>query len=386
MRLHCFNPWHDEALAEATPHYVPSLAARRMAADLALLPLWWADAGDAVAVLSPTNATSVFSVATIDRTDVAMADASTALRHAAVPDAVRGCTSVDPWGWDALLVRSLRDSGVAPSLLPDAGRLSAIRAASSRLTAVRLLAALRDVDSRFVGSSVWCADEGAVRRAVEARPHTLLKAPWSGSGRGLRQGFGRLDDALAGWVRRVLSRQGGLSVEPFLPKRCDFALEFEARPDGRLDCRGPSLFTTDATGRYTGSLVAADATVRLSLSRHVDLRLVDRACRLIGRALPPLLGGYTGPLGVDMMAVETDGGGAALHPCVEVNLRRTMGRVALDLRRWLAPGRQGRFVLCRPRRSPSRPIMAGGRLAGGSLRLTPVGPETDVAAYIDMEC
>ena len=41
---------------------------------------------------------------------------------------------------------------------------------------------------------------------------------------------------------------------------------------------------------------------------------------------------YEGPLGVDMMLVKT-AQGIMLHPCIEVNLRRTMGYVALDVAR-----------------------------------------------------
>ena len=41
-----------------------------------------------------------------------------------------------------------------------------------------------------------------------------------------------------------------------------------------------------------------------------------------------LAGIYEGPLGVDMMLVNTENA-TKLHPCVEVNLRRTMGHVAL---------------------------------------------------------
>ena len=41
---------------------------------------------------------------------------------------------------------------------------------------------------------------------------------------------------------------------------------------------------------------------------------------------------YRGPLGVDMMVVSVDNK-LMVHPCVELNLRRTMGHVALALTR-----------------------------------------------------
>ena len=50
--------------------------------------------------------------------------------------------------------------------------------------------------------------------------------------------------------------------------------------------------------------------------------------------LTPLLGSYRGPFGVDMMVVpRPDANGFLLHPCVEINLRRTMGHVALAIGR-----------------------------------------------------
>jgi hypothetical protein len=41
---------------------------------------------------------------------------------------------------------------------------------------------------------------------------------------------------------------------------------------------------------------------------------------------------YVGPLGVDMMILsKPDSQGFSVHPCVEINLRRTMGHVAIAM-------------------------------------------------------
>ena len=41
---------------------------------------------------------------------------------------------------------------------------------------------------------------------------------------------------------------------------------------------------------------------------------------------------YRGSFGVDMMIISTENkDGFLLHPCVEINLRRTMGHVALSI-------------------------------------------------------
>ena len=45
-----FNPDNDLALANGDMNYLPPRSARRMAIDLAFLPAWYADDGDAVLI------------------------------------------------------------------------------------------------------------------------------------------------------------------------------------------------------------------------------------------------------------------------------------------------------------------------------------------------
>ena len=63
--------------------------------------------------------------------------------------------------------------------------------------------------------------------------------------------------------------------------------------------------------------------------------------------MPLFYAGYEGLFGVDMMIVHSDEAQKyVLHPCVEVNLRRTMGHVALDA--WHFKHLQGHlFTICR---------------------------------------
>ena len=69
------------------------------------------------------------------------------------------------------------------------------------------------------------------------------------------------------------------------------------------------------------------------LSRYADLALVDSVSERFCNSLSAHFKGvYEGAFGVDMMAVaREDGDGFMLHPCVELNLRRTMGHLALAL-------------------------------------------------------
>lgn len=53
--LYIFNPEHDLALASGEMNYMPPASARRMASELALLPVWYAERGSAVLASSSYN-------------------------------------------------------------------------------------------------------------------------------------------------------------------------------------------------------------------------------------------------------------------------------------------------------------------------------------------
>ena len=121
-------------------------------------------------------------------------------------------------------------------------------------------------------------------------------------------------------------------VEPLYNKAYDFGLEFWANEDGRVDYCGLSIFNT-SNSAYTGNLLATESDKRKILSHYINIGAVDAACAKICSILPTHLGGiYTGAFGIDMMVVSAnDGKENMLHPCVEMNLRRTMGHLALAL-------------------------------------------------------
>jgi hypothetical protein len=74
------------------------------------------------------------------------------------------------------------------------------------------------------------------------------------------------------------------------------------------------------------------------LSEFVLEKVVDELREAIVELLTTALQGrYSGPFGIDMMVVRNESKNRgekmefALHPCVELNLRRTMGHAALAI-------------------------------------------------------
>lgn len=139
-----------------------------------------------------------------------------------------------------------------------------------------------------------------------------------------------MSEQAKGWIHSVISRQGSILVEPKYNKVKDFGMEFTSDKDG-VHYVGLSLFHTK-NGAYTGNLLATEQAKRDMLGRYVPVELLDEVRDRIIRDVD--LGSYTGPFGIDMMVVAPSSDASSqlsVHPCVEINLRRTMGHVALVL-------------------------------------------------------
>ena len=118
-------------------------------------------------------------------------------------------------------------------------------------------------------------------------------------------------------------------VEPYYHNVCDFAMEFDSTEDG-IVYRGLSLFHTHHGG-YVGNMIASEHDKLCQLSHYVPIDLLEKIKLAINEYMLPFLRPiYKGAFGIDMMVVD-DEGKYFLHPCVELNLRMTMGHVALSL-------------------------------------------------------
>jgi hypothetical protein len=123
-------------------------------------------------------------------------------------------------------------------------------------------------------------------------------------------------------------------------------MEFEVDDQGKVHYLGLSLFHTK-NGAYIGNLLATEEAKREQMGRYVSLGLLDEIKQHIIQNVQ--LGDYQGPFGIDMMIVNSHLSPLTssyspltssfspltshflLYPCVELNLRRTMGHVALSI-------------------------------------------------------
>ena len=318
MVVHVYNPSHDEALAHNRTHYCPSAAARSTAARFWDVALAWAAGGDVVLRLPDDGSLRGVLFCRVDAGGGRFepGGGGTAAAHfdwSAV-------SVIEPWGWDRHIVGVLRRLGAPERLLPSEARLDRIRALSSRHTAVEVLEALDAAPFR----SRWCTSEAAVAAAVgDFGGLAVLKQPWSCSGRGVWRSD---SPSSAQRVRKTLREQGAVEAEPLYERMADFAMEFWADSSVGVRYEGLSLFTTHDGGGYAGNVIAPQHELRHRLEQAAGAPLPLRAlAERLSSVLHRILGDeYSGPLGVDMMLTPE-----GIHPCIEVNLRNTMGRVAI---------------------------------------------------------
>ena len=89
---------------------------------------------------------------------------------------------------------------------------------------------------------------------------------------------------------------------------------------------GYSVFDSDFHSQFgTGRVAPMEELHELLLGMYPDLdSVIGQVLMTINELISPH---YDGPLGVDMMLYRDQDGQIAINPCVEINLRMTMGMV-----------------------------------------------------------
>jgi len=309
--VYYFNPENDLALAIDKAAYTPPRAAAELKAAGSQLPAWIANSGDVILTHTPpgTDARRVFEMTGTHGTT-------------RVPS--NDITGVSPWGWSHAAVADLSRAGVPAALLPDDAALRRHRQLSHRITAVKVL------DYLGINHAVAIFSADGIAEAIERfNGKAYLKSPWSCSGRGVVPTSGMTRDKAIDIAQKMIAAQGCVIVERALDRRLDFAALFRALPSGNVVFEGWSMFHTSASGAYQGNIVAPQSFFIDRLSHQIRIDCLNNAVDNVAHALTHILDRkYIGMLGVDMMLHDED---MKLHPCVEVNLRCTMGFVAMGI-------------------------------------------------------
>lgn len=271
---------------------------------------------------------------------------------------------------------------------------------ASRRTAARCLAEMQRLlpDFDFPAAPVFFSRPDEIEAYLRSHPGPfVLKAPYSSSGRGLIWlNENRLDHSDRNRIKGVLRKQGAAGLERKLNKTLDFALEFASDGKGKLRYEGLSVFDTNTRGGYLGNRLQAQPDLRNLLLAYVAeealLRVQEAASQAISRMYANRYAGY---LGVDMLIYQREDGSYGVHPCVEINLRRTMGLLAVRLfANYVDPASSALFSVqhqSAPRLAYEQhrrmeqahpPRIREGRLQKGYLSLCPVAEDAHYTAAI----
>jgi hypothetical protein len=220
----------------------------------------------------------------------------------------------------------------------------------------------------------------SVEEAMEAiaahldHGQALAKAAYSHAGRGHKRiNADSPEEQTRNWLKNTLADHGCVVIEPWLERVTDFSALYEMGADGAVELIGLTVMENDAAGRFLGSRVspkwASMLDPEVAAFLHRDARVMEWYQEKIPEELGRLLPGYVGPLGVDAMVHRRADGSLALKHVVELNVRMTMGRIALELLKKSAPNRNGRLRILRKGKTADPELLGGGTLQGGSVLL-----------------
>lgn len=331
--LRLFNPENDLALAAGSACYTPPPAAALLRSAGALLPMWLADEGDFL--LAPRE---------LEGACAQMRERFGLHGSILTPENIDDVNECAPWGWSAATRRAFIKAGIRESALPDSTRIERLRDLSHRRTAAQLLEKLG-----FAEVPVEARDRGSALAAIDALGgEAYIKLPWSSSGRGVFAVSGMSRSKLVEYIDGFIRRQGSVMVEKAYRKQRDFAMLFHCR-GGKVTFVGLSLFDTLPGGAYSSNILLPQSEIERTLG--IDAAILSAK---VGQALEEIVAPvYTGPFGVDMLLTE-DG---VIVPGIEINLRYTMGFIALAVEKRLGSGIM---------------TVAPGVVAEGSINLSPV--------------
>lgn len=299
MKFHCFNPGYEASAALGDTHYTAPSMVQQMRRDLETLPIYWAEPRDQVLVsdsllaeLNPRFTTTINN-----------------------PSA-----EIVPWGWAPELKQLLQLN----SLPYSAGQMRywASRERSYELWRYvfnRARDSFEDYPPIKVSSIINCP-----------RSYRILKEEFASSGRGVHR-------ILDGGLERVITQKRGKSpnmelyLEHYYDVVQDRGYEFEVLPDRSIRYLGLNIFNTER-GRFISNQLAPAEVIEENANRLPTIPSHQDYIEILLASLKALrLTPYTGYIGVDTGVYRDGKGTLRLAPCFEINIRPTMGHLALKL-------------------------------------------------------
>jgi len=406
-QLFLFNPGYEMEILCGKSHFTPPYTIQRMIADLELLPVWYGGGGSFTLVRNVKSTQFVqsmpkcfhYKLSSPMILNLMMRELFKCKKLGKAPKLPP--LNAEVWGLSARsldVFKEFKTHGMnieIPEWKDELGELT------KRQTAARCLVRLQEIFPELkpdVAIPQFFSEPADIKAYVETnKPPFVIKTPLSSSGRGLYWlRSNSIDTRAETWIGGALKKQGSVSIEPALNKTLDFAAEFYSDGAGNIDYVGLSIFETNANGQFVGCLLG---TQDFLLSRLNEFMSPDDYFYLVEKlrqTLVEIIGSkYKGFMGVDMMIYNTEDGNYAIHPFVELNLRYTIGLVAMQLSaNFVHPGSQGMFRIMyyvydavkeHQRMMEQSPLyLQDNLIRSGYLSLCPVNNDTHYIAFVEV--
>lgn len=316
--LWVFNPETDFALASGNVSYTPPKRIISLRRHLALIPAIYALEGDSILLLDKISIDELHSLPYYNLVR------EKRLRIVDTPP--EDTTVISPWGWNLPIRNHLLSLGAPYSSLPSDSRLSDLRDLSHRRNTIIANKILGDSLGIDVPLPVEFSTTDDALHFMNENPGCYIKSPWSSSGRGIIIA-GMLNAQLSReWLNGAMRRQRSVIAETPCLRTIDFATEWELS-DGNADFCGFSIFDTTPGGAYRNNIISSQDSLRDIISRKIPVD-TDLLVSSHKQMLESVIGHkYDGPVGIDCCSGENDD----FRPCLEINMRRTMGHVSLSI-------------------------------------------------------
>ncbi|MDR0231476.1 MAG: hypothetical protein LBI82_05080 [Dysgonamonadaceae bacterium] len=401
--LHYFNPGHETAVLNASPHYTPAANQVKMQRDLAFLPAWYTGSSNDF-VWIEDNLTADF-VSSIEP-----------LNHLAKPVSTNDILKkkhllsgieVSPWGISPQVLKFskiLSDHHELNLQLPQwKNEYSELCSRQTAKKGLEFIIKNQPEISNDIVPQFFTTIEDIENAVTSSRVELLAKAPYSSSGRGLLWlPPGNLHQSEKQIISGILKKQSFISIEKVLDKRTDFAMLFHSDGLGKVEFTGLSLFETNKKGVYDKNILISQDEIQSKLATCIDAVLLEKVKNTLIQFLNQTFGCvYKGCIGIDMMIyADSSLRGAKqrsnlLHPCVEINMRNTMGLLSFKLyQNFFYENSTGYFKidfsnkpgeLLQKHREMQQlyPVeFANGKIKSGYLSLCPIKDDSKYWAYI----
>ena len=348
--INLYNPTCEYAVANGNPNWQPNRILQKMEFDLSALPMFFAKQEDYVLV---DRIPSVEFIATLKKIHIEIPNFILKKEALKNQDFVKlSKNELRPWGWSPAVHKfftPIKESCAEEyKKSPVYNWGNEHREITSRKFAVEILKHLQEtIKADYILNPnltpIICHNQNEIGTAIKKWGKVMIKAPWSSSGRGL-QPITKTPVHPKVWEKLlgIIKEQGFAIAEPYLNKVLDLAFLFEIKK-GKVQFKGISYFYTNNKGQYEGNYLNG-------LPLNMENRIVEFTNFVVGEIRQPIINEiensdlskyYEGVFGIDMLIYNDEKGTLKINPCLEINVRHTMGMIALRLEKLIDKNKKG---------------------------------------------